>query len=71
MNQHDYWYWPDQVKTRRQVAAEYGISRRTFYNWLKDSQIKLSQRKLITPKELEQIYATFGRPRKKTRRRPW
>ena len=70
MQNYDQWCLADQVKTRRQVAGEYGISRRTFYNWLKDSDIKLSRGKLITPKELEQIYATFGRPRK-VKRRYW
>jgi len=51
----------NKVKTREEVAKEYGISRRTFYNWLQREGIKLTNR-LITPKEQQKIYEKFGRP---------
>lgn len=49
------------VKTREQIATEYGISRRTLYNWLKKEGIEL-KRRLIMPKEQKRIYATLGFP---------
>ncbi len=64
MKNPDYWIRHDQAKTRGQLAQEYGISRKTFYNWLKESGICLSDRKLITPKEQEIIYEIFGQPKK-------
>ena len=51
-------------KTRQELATEYAVSRKTIYNWLKEKGIKLSG-KLITPKELKQIYKAFGKPKKK------
>lgn len=51
-----------KVKSRIQMAAEFGINRRTFYNWLKDYGIELSHRKLVTPKEQKIIYETLGYP---------
>lgn len=53
----------NKVKTRQEVAQEYGISRRTFYNWLQREGIKLTNR-LITPKEQQEIYDKLGRPSK-------
>lgn len=49
-------------KTRQQIANEYDISRRTFYTWLRREEIVLEGR-LITPKEQELIYQTFGIPK--------
>ncbi len=51
-----------QTKTREEVAALYGVSRKTFYKWLSKSEINLPERTLITPKQLEKIYDTFGVP---------
>lgn len=51
------------AKTRQQVANEYGISRRTFYDWLKKAGIELKDG-LLTPKELDIIYQRFGDPEK-------
>ena len=51
------------VKTREQIAMEYGISRRTLYNWLKKENIEL-KRRLVMPKEQNRIYATLGLPSK-------
>jgi len=42
----------NQAKTRQEIAQEYGISRRTFYNWLQREGIKLTNR-LVTPKGAE------------------
>lgn len=52
------------VKTRQQIADEYGISRKTLYSWLKKAEIKLKN-SLITPKELQEIYNEFGLPNQK------
>lgn len=56
------------VKTRQQIADEYGIDRKTLYRWLKAAGIQLGGR-LVTPAEQELIYQIFGKPqslRKKT-----
>lgn len=50
-----------KYKTRRQMADEYGVSRRTFYKMVKKADFTLS-RGLITPKEQEKIYKAFGNP---------
>ena len=50
------------AKTRTQIALEYGVSRRTFYNWLKKEGIFLRSRTLVTPKELTRIYEQLGHP---------
>lgn len=51
------------TKTRQQIADEYGVSRKTFYNWLKETEIKL-KRRLVTPNEQKKIYNEFGHPEK-------
>lgn len=50
-------------KTRKEIAHEYGIDRKTLYNWLKEEKIKIKQRRLITPKDQMIIYKCFGIPR--------
>jgi len=50
-----------RAKTQQELAAEYKISQRTFRRWLKAAGIKLSG-KLVTPKEQDLIYETFGNP---------
>lgn len=49
-------------KTRKQIASEYGITRKTLYNWLKKEEIKL-EHTLISPEEQEMIYEIFGNPK--------
>jgi predicted DNA-binding transcriptional regulator YafY len=56
------------TKSRSQLADEYGVSRRTFYNWLKKEGIELPKR-MLTPPEIEQIYSMFGDPDKWTKKR--
>ena len=51
-----------QCKTRQEVANEYGITRRTLYNWFTSAGLKFD-RKILTPRDLTIIYATFGNPR--------
>ncbi|RAJ16225.1 Homeodomain-like domain-containing protein [Olleya aquimaris] len=51
----------NQVKTRQQIAIEYGISPRTLRRWLKQNNIILPCR-LLCPKEQSIIYKTFGYP---------
>jgi DNA-binding XRE family transcriptional regulator len=48
-------------KTRKQMAREYGVSRKTFYTMLKETKIELPPG-LITPKYQKQIYKIFGKP---------
>lgn len=50
-----------KYKTRKQIANEYGVSRRTFYTFLKQEEISLSPG-LITPKKQEEIYRKLGNP---------
>jgi len=49
------------AKTRSQIAAEFGISRKTLYNWLKDADL-VFPRRLLSIKEQEKIYQAFGCP---------
>ncbi len=49
------------MKTRQEIADEYGISRRTLQRWLKKMNITLSKG-LLTPSEQRQIYRKFGLP---------
>ena len=50
-----------KVKTRQQIAIEYGISPRTLSRWLKQNKIDLPNR-LLGPKEQNIIYNKFGCP---------
>lgn len=52
---------PFPVKTRQQVAAEYGVSPPTLKRWLKQRNVLLPPR-LLFPKDLEKIYRTLGKP---------
>jgi DNA invertase Pin-like site-specific DNA recombinase len=49
------------VKTRQQVADEYGVHRSTFRRWLKRAKIA-TPNGLIYPTTLQQIYRHFGNP---------
>lgn len=50
-------------QTRQEISNAYRISHRTFDRWLKRAGIQLTPG-LITPKELQLIYDTFGPPDK-------
>jgi predicted DNA-binding protein (UPF0251 family) len=50
-----------KAKTRKQMAREYGVNRRTFYRMLKRADIKVSHG-LITPEEQREIYSKLGDP---------
>ncbi|HKK75272.1 MAG TPA: hypothetical protein VJ953_09385 [Saprospiraceae bacterium] len=50
-------------KTRQEVAAEYGVSRKTFSQWLKKAKIEPGRGRL-RPATLNQIYDHFGEPRR-------
>ena len=47
-------------KTRKQMAEEYKVTRKTFYRMRQKAGIVLSNG-LITPKEQEIIYEVFGK----------
>lgn len=53
-----------KAKTRTQMASEYGVSRKTFYNWLKKHQIAIPANTLIAPKDQKKIYSILGKPKK-------
>ncbi len=48
-------------KTREELADEYGISRKTLYNWLKKLDYPFAQG-LFSPKCLKNIYKKYGDP---------
>lgn len=48
-------------KTRKQIAQEYGVSRRTFYRMLKRADLTLPPG-MITPEFQKKIYNHFGKP---------
>jgi hypothetical protein len=49
------------VKTKKQMAGEYGVCSKTFVEMLKRNNISI-ERRLITPKEQELIYTVLGIP---------
>ena len=49
------------AKNRQSLAAEYGINRKIFREWLKKAKLVLS-RGALTPKEVALVYETFGDP---------
>lgn len=49
------------VKTKQQMADEYGVCRKTFNKLLEKNQIKLT-RGLISPKDQLNIYNELGAP---------
>ena len=49
------------VKTKQQMADEYGICRKTLNKLLKKKRIKIA-RGLIYPKDQELIYSRLGYP---------
>lgn len=49
------------VKTKQQMADEYGVCRKTFNKFLQKKQIKL-ERGLISPKDQMNIYSKLGIP---------
>ena len=51
-----------KTKTRKELANEFGVDRKTLYRWLKKAGIVLSGNSMISPRELEQIYAQLGKP---------
>jgi len=50
------------VKTRQQMAEEYGVCRKTFNKLLTKKNIRL-ERGVIPPKEQQIIYNRLGSPR--------
>lgn len=50
-----------KAKTRQEIAAEYGINRKTFYQWLKKANIEVSKG-ILSPSEQVVIYEKFGDP---------
>ena len=51
-----------RAKTRKQIANEFNICRKTLTRWLKKQNITIKGG-LITPKEQEKIYKKFGKPK--------
>jgi len=49
------------VKTKQQMADEYGVCRKTFNKLLRKKRIRLD-RGLISPKDQQNIYDKLGRP---------
>jgi transposase-like protein len=56
------------VKTRQAIADEYGVDRKTLYNWLKKAEIIIRANSAITPEEQAIIYKEFGDPSEYRRR---
>ncbi|MEZ5042475.1 MAG: hypothetical protein R2828_21420 [Saprospiraceae bacterium] len=52
-----------KVKTRGEIAEEYGICTKTLTRWLKKEEIQLPNR-LVSPKAQALIYERFGNPKK-------
>jgi len=52
----------NSVKTKKQMAEEYGVCSKTFNEMLRRNKISI-ERRLITPKEQEAIYSVLGIPK--------
>ncbi len=50
-----------KVKSRQEIAIEYGISRKTLQRWLTKENLSLPRR-LLLPREQDIIYKRFGLP---------
>jgi 5-formaminoimidazole-4-carboxamide-1-beta-D-ribofuranosyl 5'-monophosphate synthetase len=50
-----------KVKSRQEIAWEYGIDRKTFYYWLKKSNLQLPGG-VLCPSDIKKIYRIFGNP---------
>ena len=50
-----------KAKSREQIANEYGICVRTLRRWIQKKKLTIKNG-LISPKEQELIYKTFGNP---------
>lgn len=53
-----------RVKSRKEVAKEYGICTRTLLRWFKKEGFTDIPRELLRPVDLMRIYQTFGLPEK-------
>lgn len=51
----------EKSKTRQEMAAEYGVDRKTFYGMLKKVGVCIPPG-LVSPKYQELIYRHFGKP---------
>ncbi len=54
----------NQVKSRQQIAEEFGVSTKTLSRWLKKENIDLPPGS-VTPKWQKLIYFCFGKPAKR------
>lgn len=52
---------PQGYKSRKEIANEYNICRKTLYRWIKEKELRLSKG-LLSIEEQELIYQTFGTP---------
>ncbi len=51
-------------KTRTQLAEEYGVDRKTMYNWIK--RLNLDEKNgMLSPRCLKIIYKKYGYPKPK------
>ena len=51
-------------KTRTELASDYGIDRKTLYNWIKKMKLPVKNG-LLSTKCLKNIYKEFGYPKSK------
>lgn len=50
----------EKAKTRKEIASEFGITTKTFKNWLNKAEITLEGKSLICPKMYKIIKEKFG-----------
>lgn len=51
-----------EFKTRQQLAAEYGIDRKTLMKRIDEAQLRIPSSKRICPKDVLAIYSALGYP---------
>ena len=52
----------DQLKFKKEIAAEYGLSRQTFCNMLKRKGVVIRQHGYLNKHEMYTIYTSLGWP---------
>jgi transposase-like protein len=50
----------DKVKTRQQIAEEFGVCTKTLNKWMKEAGLNF-RHGLLTPAQRSEIYNKFGR----------
>lgn len=51
-----------QVKTRKEIADQYGVDVKTLIKWCEKEGVQLEKRSRLLPKVVKEIYERLGSP---------